>query len=78
MEHAGGRPRTERSTHINPEVFQALELAEELLQLGVDLHALVLGVLQEGPELLQAVELAWDGDNRQVRVQPTVLTENQG
>ena len=48
----------EYSTHVNSEVFQTFELAQALLQLGVDLQGLGFGVFKEGPELLQSVKLA--------------------
>lgn len=47
------------STHIDSEVLQTFELAQALLQLGVDLQGLGFGVFEEGPELLQSVKLAW-------------------
>ena len=55
-------------THVDPEIFQTLELAQMFLQLGVDLHGFGFGVFEEGPELLQSIKLTfktrhtWDQD----------------
>lgn len=48
----------EYATYINSEIFQTFKLAQELLQLGVDLQVLGFGVFEEGPEFLQSVKLA--------------------
>lgn len=44
-------------THHYPEVLQILELAEVFLQPWVNGLVLYLGILQEGPKLLQSVQL---------------------
>lgn len=56
-EATDGSPTSAVSTHIDPEVLQTLELAQTLLQFGVDLQVLGFGVFEEGPELLQSIEL---------------------
>lgn len=48
-----------QNTHHYPEVLQVLELAEVFLQLWVNGLVLHLGILQEGPKLLQSVQLTW-------------------
>lgn len=50
-------------THHHPEVLQVLELGEVFLQLWVDVLVLYLRVFQEGPELLQSVQLTWRSRN---------------
>lgn len=51
-------------THHHPEVLQVLELGEVFLQLWVDGLVLDLRIFQEGPELLQSVQLTWTTGNR--------------
>lgn len=46
-------------THHHPEVLQVLELGEVFLQLWVDGLVPYLWILQEGPELLQSIQLTW-------------------
>lgn len=48
----------EEVTYVDPEVFQTFKLAQVLLQLWFNLQVLGFGVLEEGPKLLQSVQLA--------------------
>ena len=48
------------STHHHSEVLQGAELGKVLLQSGVQALPGGPGVLEEGPELLQTVQLAYN------------------
>lgn len=49
----------ECATYVNSEILQTFKLAQVYLQFGVNLQAFGFGILEEGPELLQSIKLAW-------------------
>ncbi len=51
--------RSDLDTHHHPEVLQVLELGEVFLQFRVNGLVLYLRIFQEGPELLQPIQLTW-------------------
>lgn len=52
-----GWERGETSTHIHSEVFKTSEFAEVFLKFGVNVQIFGFGIFQEGPELLQPIQL---------------------
>lgn len=49
----------EGATYVNSKILQTFKLAQVYLQFRVNLQAFGFGVLEEGPELLQSIKLAW-------------------
>lgn len=68
----------ECATYVNSEILQTFKLAQVYLQFGVNLQAFGFGILEEGPELLQSIKLAWrhETSDQSVPVDRGTETEN--